>query len=175
MTIRRATVGDADAIRRIAGDSWEADYPSILSRESVESGVEEWYDPARVRGAVEADDELLYVAERGEDTTADAADAEEIVGFAHGVVDGNAGAGHVLRLYVHPDARGEGRGRRLLERVRDDLFDRGVDRIHATVLRENEPGNEFYRSFGFERTGEAETTIGGEAYPETNYTLRRTR
>ncbi|MXR41426.1 GNAT family N-acetyltransferase [Halobaculum sp. WSA2] len=169
MTVRRATRGDADAVRRVAGDSWETDYPSILSRESVESGLEEWYDPDRVRAAVEADDELLYVEEGGGED----AEARAVVGFAHAVVDERAETGHLLRLYVHPDARGEGRGGRLLERARGDLFARGVDRIHATVLTDNDLGTEFYRSFGFEPTGEAETRIGGETYPETRFTLTR--
>ena len=163
MTVRRATAADVDGVRAVAGDSWEADYPEILSRESVENGFEEWYDPGRLAAALPADDELLFVAER-DDT---------VVGFAHGVVDGTGGAGHVLRLYVHPDARGRGVGGRLLERVRGELFDRGVERVHAMVLSDNEPGNEFYRSFGFERVDESETTIGGESYPETRYVLER--
>ncbi|WP_435063972.1 GNAT family N-acetyltransferase [Halobaculum sp. EA56] len=163
MTVRRATPADVDAVRTVARESWETDYPSILSRESVESGVDEWYDPDRVRAALGADDELLRVAER------DGA----VVGFAHGLVDGEGGSGHVLRLYVRPDARGEGVGGRLLERVRDELFDRGVGRIHAMVLADNDPGNEFYRSFGFELVERAETTIGGESYPENRYVLER--
>ncbi|PSQ04019.1 N-acetyltransferase [Halobacteriales archaeon QS_6_71_20] len=163
MTVRRAVAADVDPIRRVAGDSWEADYPDILSREAVEDGFEEWYDPDRLAGALSADDELLYVAERDGD----------VVGFAHGLVDGDDASGHVLRLYVRPEARGEGVGGSLLERVRDDLFDRGVERIHAMVLSDNEPGNAFYRSFGFEREGEAETRIAGEPYPENRYAFER--
>ena len=102
----------------------------------------------------------------------DGNDGERVVGFAHAEL-GRDEAGYILRLYVHPDYRHRGVGRRLLERARDDLFDHGAERINAMVLAANEPGNEFYRSFGFEKVAAGETTIGGESYREHTYALER--
>jgi len=176
MTVREASAADVAAIREVARAAWAADYPEILSRETAERGVEEWYDADHIEGDVAGSRTRLFVAsvdEGGDDAGEDGEDgAERVVGFAHAEL-GRDDRGYVLRLYVHPDYRNRGFGRRLLERTRDDLFDHGAERIDAMVLAANEPGNAFYRSFGFERVDEGETTIGGEAYREQIYALER--
>jgi ribosomal protein S18 acetylase RimI-like enzyme len=205
MTVREATADDVDAIREVARAAWAADYPEILTRETVERGVEEWYESDHIAGKLAGSRTRLFVAcvdsvdfvddsgddddggdddDDGGDTGDDgdesgsegdeAVDGEDarVVGFAHAEL-GRDDEGYVLRLYVHPDYRNRGLGRRLLERTRDDLFAHGAERINAMVLAANEPGNEFYRRFGFEKVAEGETTIGGEAYPEHTYALER--
>lgn len=159
MPPREATSDDVDAIRRVARASWETDYPEILSRESIDAGLDEWYAPEDVEEELERPRTVLYVAE----------DEGEVAGFAHALWVGSDG--DVLRIYVHPDARGEGLGRALLERARETLIAQDVDRIQAMVLEENEPGNAFYRAFGFERVDTGETTIGDERYRENTYEL----
>ncbi|PSP82855.1 N-acetyltransferase [Halobacteriales archaeon QS_1_68_17] len=160
MEIREATPDDLEGIRRVAEESWRTDYPGILNRENVAAAVDEWYGPERLAGEIDRDTTLLLVAGDG-----------AVVGFAHALW--NRGEGHVLRLYVAPDARGEGTGRALLDRACADLFDRGVDRVTAMVLAANDPGNDFYRTFGFGRVDRGETTIGGEQYAENVYALAR--
>ena len=159
MDIRPATADDLDGINRVARASWEADYPEILSRETVSAGVDEWYGAAAFADELEWAHTLAFVA------TAD----DEPVGFVHAMWAGEEG--HVLRLYVHPDHRREGVGTALLERVRSELYDRDIERIDAMVLADNELGKAFYERFGFEAADESETTIGGEQYRETRYTL----
>jgi ribosomal protein S18 acetylase RimI-like enzyme len=167
-TVREASAEDVDAIRAVARAAWEADYPEILSRETVTRGVEEWYGSEHIAEDAAGSRTRLFVA------CIDGVDGEagEVVGFAHAEL-GRDGEGYLLRLYVHPDYRHRGVGRRLLERTREDLFEHGADPINAMVLSENEPGNAFYRSFGFEAVGEGETIIGGTAYRETTYALER--
>lgn len=160
MTVRPATEADVEAIRRVAERSWETDYPDILTRETAETGVEDWYDRERIRAAVDEAKTLLLVVERNGD----------VVGFAHG--NWRNDEGHLLRIYVDPDHRRAGVGRELLVETCGALFDRGVDEIGAMVLSANEPGRAFYERFGFEHGEEAETTIAGEAYPESRYVLR---
>lgn len=160
MTIRRATRDDVDAVRRIAERSWRTDYPEILTRETAEEGVAEWYAPDRIAAELDDDRTLVLVAER-EGT---------VVGFAHAAWNDD-GEGYVLRTYVDPDRRREGAGRELLEAACDALRERGVERINATVLAENDPGNAFYRGFGFEYVDERETTIGDGSYRENRYVL----
>lgn len=161
MTVREATDDDIGSIRRVARASWEADYPDILSRESIDEGIDEWYSSDQLEAAVGRSTTLLLVGERDGD----------VVGFVHGVWSGEEG--DILRLYVDPDRRGEGIGRELLERARDTLFEQDVDRIVAMVLEENDPGNAFYRAFGFEQVDTGETTIAGERYRENTYELSR--
>lgn len=160
MNVREATPDDAEAVKRVARRSWEHDYPAILSRETISETVENWYDPERIVADVRSEDALVAVAEE---------DGNGVVGFSHAVWDERGGT--ILRLYVDPDYRGEGRGTTMLERTCGMLFDRGVERIEAMVLAENGPGNEFYRGFGFERVDRNETVIGEESYDENVYAL----
>ena len=159
MTLRRASAGDVEAVRAVARASWTADYPTILSRETAESGVDEWYEPAQLRAELDRPATCVFVAER----------ADEVVGFVHALW--NRDEGVVFRVYVHPDHRGEGIGGDLVDRVRREMESRGADRLTAMVLADNEPGQAFYESLGFERVGESETTIGGESYGEYSYRL----
>jgi ribosomal protein S18 acetylase RimI-like enzyme len=159
MTTRAATTGDVTAIKRVARAAWRADYPDVLSRETAEAGVEEWYDEGRLRTEIERDDGVVLVGERD----------GEVVGFAHAVVSEDRGT--VLRVYVHPDARHDGRGGDLLARTLDALRERGAARVQAMVLADNDLGRAFYESAGFEMEDEGETTIAGETYRECVYGL----
>ena len=163
MTVREATADDLEAVREVARAAWAADYPDILTRETVERGVEEWYESDQLEGKLTGSRTRLFVA---------CEEDGRVVGFAHAEL-GRDDEGYVLRLYVHPDYRNIGFGRRLLERTREDLFAHGAERINAMVLAANEPGNAFYRAFGFEKVDEGETTIGGEPYREHTYALER--
>lgn len=157
--VRPARAEDAPAVARVAEQTWEHDYPGVLNRENLAAAAREWYDPERSRAAVRDPAYLLYVAE---------SDAGDIQGFVHAFDDDETGI--ILRAYVHPNARGEGIGRKLVETVCDALTERGCERVTATVLAENEAGVAFYESLGFEATGDTgETEIGGEFYEERTY------
>ena len=162
MTIREATTEDVEAIQRVAEDSWEADYPNVMSRESLDEGVHDWYSMNRIRDSLSWSTSIMLVSEVN----------EEIVGFAHADLIPEDEIGHVLRIYVSPDARRDGIGGELLEAVCQRLFDEGASRIKATTLASNDLGDEFYRRFGFESVGTEEIEISGETYQETTYALR---
>lgn len=161
MTVRRAAKADIDAIRRVAETAWTADYPDILTRETAAEGVEQWYGTDRIAGELDEPETELLVAEH----------ESSVAGFAHATYNESDAVGYILRLYVEPGHRGDGVGRELFERTREALADHDIARIHAMVLAENEPGNEFYRRFGLELTGESETQIGGDRYREHRYTV----
>jgi ribosomal protein S18 acetylase RimI-like enzyme len=161
MSIRTATEADVEGIRRVARRSWETDYRDVLTRETVEEAVDDWYAPDRIEAEFEDDRTLLLVAERDGD----------VVGFSHATWHDAEAEGYILRLYAHPDHRREGLGRALLERTCDELTARDVERINAMVLSANEPGVAFYERFGFAFVDEHETTIGDERYPESRYVL----
>jgi ribosomal protein S18 acetylase RimI-like enzyme len=161
MTIRNAVVGDVDAIRRIATHSWETDYRGVLTRETVETAVNDWYAPERIEAELGAERTAVLVAERD----------QKLVGFAHATWSEEDANGYILRIYVHPDHRRERVGRELLEGTCDALVARGVERINAMVLSENRPGVEFYEQFGFEFVDERPTSIGDDTYPESRYVL----
>lgn len=158
MSVRLATSDDIDALSRVARESWGVDYPDLLHRENVDEAVNEWYDQETLTEELARGDSLVYVATENGD----------VVGFAHAVC--RLEQGHILRVYVTPDARGRGHGRALVDRTREELVDRGVDSVRAMVLAANEQGNSFYEALGFEPTEEGgETEIGGDHYEENVY------
>lgn len=163
MPIRPATEADTAIICQIAELAWKHDYPGILTRDTAENAVNEWYTPDRIEAELEHYRTVLLVAERD----------ETVVGFAHATVNAGGEVGSILRLYVHPEHRRENVGRELLERTCAELSEWGIERINAMVLADNEPGNAFYARFGFEREAERDTTIGDESYPENRYVLER--
>lgn len=161
MSISLATPDDVTAINQVATAAWETDYP-LLTQETVEDGVHDWYSPEQLESELVEPQTLLLVAKR----------EEHVVGFAHATWHETDHTGYILRLYVHPDSRREGIGQSLLERTCEELFEHDIDRINAMVLSANEPGAEFYEQFGFEFADESDTEIGGERYPESRYVLR---
>lgn len=189
MEIRPARTDDIEAIQTVARRSWEAAYRDVLGEDTVARTVAEWYSETSLRGAFDTPGTAFLVAvaegeraadpaaggdgggehgdERGRDDSAGRAEGD-VVGFCHGVVQEDEG--DILRLYVDPDHWGEGIGTALYERLRDDLLDFNMKRIRANVLAENDLGASFYEGLGFEPTGEATVTMGGEEHPERTYT-----
>lgn len=165
MHVRPATPEDVEDVRRIARAAWEHDYPDHLSRESVTEGLEEWYGR----------EELLAELDRAGSTLLVADHDDAVAGFVHAAWDAAGSEGSLLRVYVDPDHRGAGVGRRLVEAATDALFDRGVERVTAMALAANDPGDAFYRAVGFEPVAEGSTTIAGEEYDEQVYALAEDR
>lgn len=162
MEIYVAHPDDIDAIAEIARASWEADYPNILNRESVESAVNDWYSREQLEEELTYPWTYMYVAAEG----------GEVVGFAHAVLAENEG--NILRIYVHPDERRRGIGRALFDRIRHELIRHDIERLNAMVLSDNALGNEFYADLGMERDERAETIIGDERFEENTYVLELT-
>lgn len=138
----------------------EHDYSEILSRESVESAVNDWYGRDRLQAELGDPWTHIYIATDGDGVTA---------GFAHAVLDGDEG--NLLRLYIRPDSRREGVGGALFDRVRHELFRHGIERRNAKVLADNELGDQFDEDRGPELVGRAETRIDGESFGENTYVL----
>lgn len=159
MAIRPATETDVDAVRRVAERSWKTDYADILTRETAEEAVNDWYEPETLAAELAFERTLLLVAERD----------DEVVGFSHATWSEDGNEGYILRLYTDPDHRREGIGRDLLAGTCTELADRGVQRVNAMVLSANNPGWAFYERFGFEYVEEHATTIGDTTYDERRY------
>lgn len=162
MIVRRASTDDAAAIERVARATWRADYPEVLNRENAAEAAGDWYDEHSLTATIERENALVLVASLD----------NEVVGFVHSYAGEDRG--DLLRLYVAPGYRERGVGTELLDRAVDDLFDAGIEEVHAMVLAANDQGRSFYESHGFELvTDDAETLIDGELHPECAYRLER--
>jgi [ribosomal protein S18]-alanine N-acetyltransferase len=60
---------------------------------------------------------------------------------------------HILNVAVHPDARRNGTGRALVQRVVDDALAHNAASVSLEVGRTNEPATALYRSMGFTEVG----------------------
>lgn len=66
---------------------------------------------------------------------------------------GEGGVAEFRRLWVDPDARGNGVGRRLVETVIEYATDAGYDTLALATPPWSEAAHALYESLGFERTG----------------------
>ncbi|MFF3440164.1 GNAT family N-acetyltransferase [Streptosporangium sp. NPDC002721] len=87
-----------------------------------------------------------------------AADGEEVAGFAIWFVSYSTWLGthgiYLEDLFVHPDHRGGGYGKKLLATLAGICVERGYGRFEWSVLDWNTPAIDFYRAIGAEPLGE---------------------
>ncbi|USZ67335.1 GNAT family N-acetyltransferase [Halorussus salilacus] len=158
MDIREATEDDISTIRSVARESWKRAYADAVPESVIDDAVSEWYAEETMTRIIGDDEQVCLVA---------VDDDGAVIGFSHGATDN--GDGDVLRLYVHPDRWNEGIGTDLLAAMEERLREMGAERMQAMVLADNEMGNAFYESHGFEKTGEAETQLDGTTRTENVY------
>lgn len=125
--------------------------------------------PSRVRPAERADLLAIYRIEKasfpqpwpyevfdrflGEPGFLVATEGDAVVGYVVADVVPNHGRafGHVKDLAVHPERRGEGYGRRLLAHALTRLAEGDATSVKLEVREDNEPAQNLYRDFGFQR------------------------
>jgi ribosomal-protein-alanine N-acetyltransferase len=154
--VRDATPRDADAIARVARNSWTDTYGEILSPAFIEDFLARNYAPQQLATAAELasgrDDVHFLVAERD----------REVVAYAqYGV--GPRGP-ELFRIYADPAHYGTGAGSALLDEIERRI---DVDAYVLDVHARNERGRAFYDRRGFAIMGEG-TFLDGDL------TLRRT-
>lgn len=147
-SIRPAEQADIEAIQSIARQSWHTAYDDILGAETVNSVVDEWYEPPKLETAIR--DEAVFVAE-----------SSSIDGFAHVGPGDGSDTMELRRIYVHPERWGEGLGSQLLERVEEWCRTAGRRRLRLAVLADNDVGIEFYERNGFTAREHREGEIAG--------------
>lgn len=159
LEIRPMEPDDTGDVRRIARESLEASYSHILSEDTIEEAVAEWYAPDAFDDYLDSDEMLFVVA----------VEDGAVVGFSQSHVVEEIDKGRVLWLHVDPAHREAGIARALFERTREALRDRGIDAITGLVIAENEAGNRFYVDHGFEKLYDRTVEIAGESHVENVY------
>lgn len=152
--IRRAEPGDAEAIARVHVASWHAAYRGILPDEQIAARslvvrIAQW------TAAVRQSDRVTLVACDASGT---------IEGFASALsLDSGASSfdSYLQTLYLMPDARGHGLGRRLLAAMARTLMERGSSNMVLRTLRLN-PARRFYERLGARLVPEGIVNDAGE-------------
>lgn len=142
VTLRPATVADAEAIAAISVRGWAHAYadfldPRVLADRTVERQAERW------RAWLAEDATQTQVAEVGGRITGYAT-----VGASRDA-DATAAVGELAGLYVDPPAQGAGLGTRLLGDAIARLRSRGFTRATLWVFEENGLGRAFYERHGW--------------------------
>ena len=159
MSVREATIEDADDIREIAERSFRSSYS--LSPQEIEIIVEAEFSREAFEDRIDDDSGVLLVATESEEEAPDS----DISGFAELDADG------VFRwMHVHPNARGRGVGSTLLERIQEETESRDGS-FSAIILEDASEGDQVLERIGLSRTGGSEIEIGGERFHVQQYEM----
>ncbi len=83
-----------------------------------------------------------------------ALDESEPLGYAAAAIEqGERDRGWIISMAVRPRARGQGLGKKLMEKCLDALEQAGVRRVHLTVAPANKVAIELYSQLGFASSG----------------------
>jgi ribosomal protein S18 acetylase RimI-like enzyme len=156
--VRRAEVGDAEAVALVHVRGWQGGYAGIMPTDTLAAlDVAERAGRWRDRLASSASNPYdTYVAEDG---------AGSVIGFAtigpyrnHQQPDDiDPRSGELLAIYVHPERWGSGAGRALMETALAEVAARGWTEIRLWVLEDNARARGFYERFGLVPDGERAT------------------
>src|SRR6185369_14231505 len=136
-------------IAALAGVIWRSCYPGIISGAQIEYMLQRIYDPAVMRREIEGGVEYFRATAEG-----------ELRGFAACGPD-SPGTYKLHKLYVHPDAQGQGVGRALLSRVEERARAGGAHTLILNVNKRNERAIQVYRRQGFQAIESVVVDIGG--------------
>lgn len=157
-SVRIARATDVPAVGLVQAVVWRDAYAAVLAPEVLEQ-----FEPRAFTAAWRESlahpptpDHILLVACAG----------EQVVGFAavgpSTDPDADGSVAELLVIGVHPDARHQGHGSRLLNAVVDTARGRGRDVLYAWVLATDEQTRAFLQAAGFEPDGAHRTRIVSE-------------
>jgi GNAT superfamily N-acetyltransferase len=159
--IRPTTEEDWEALRdvrlRALAEAPHA-FGSTLAREEDRPEAEwrEWADRGR------SGDGVTFVAD----------DGDRFYGLAGGYPEEeDPDAVHLVAMWVDPEARRSGLGRRLIESVVGWARDRGARKVNLWVTDANEPAIALYRAYGFRPTGDRQPLPSNPSHDEGKYRL----
>jgi ribosomal-protein-alanine N-acetyltransferase len=140
----RQCVLPADVSVNELGPEWEEPFAALLV-ELQKAGDEPRFHPHPLNRHTAR--ELSH--SRGRDFYCVLAKGARVLGY--GMLRGwDAGfAVPTLGIAIHPEVRGRGYGRALMQALHKAASDRGAKRILLKVYKDNEPAVRLYRSFGY--------------------------
>lgn len=143
---RFARPGDEDQIAAMVTRAWQVAYRGL-----IDDVVLDTLDPAE--RADNLRDGLPAAAQEANAVTWVVAEEDERI-LGHGISRVSDGLGHLMALYVDPDAWGRGIGHQLHTMALRGLRRRGADAAQLEVLDGNERTIAFYERHGWSLTGD---------------------
>ena len=75
----------------------------------------------------------------------------------------------IIALYVHPELKRQGIGKQIINYVKNDLKNKGKNKMVIWCLKENYPSRAFYEKMGGTIIGEHNVMFGNKEYPEVGF------
>jgi len=156
LTIRRATVADAQTLSRIATQTFTETFGHLYPEEDLRAFVLDSYAVDKQALILGHPDYAVWLLERGGEAVGHAAAGP--CGLPHS--DVGAGDGELKRLYVLSEAQNGGWGGRLFQSALAWLERDGPRTLWIGVWSQNLGAQRFYARHGFEKVGDYEFPVG---------------
>ncbi len=160
LVIREADKTDIPVINILAHAVYPHTYGSILNEAQLHYMLDLFYSHKGLEKQFD-DNHIFLIAMMNAET----------VGFASYSHSNKAGVYKVHKLYVHPLVQGKGIGKKLLDRIIQDVEPLGATAIQLNVNRHNK-ARDFYERNGFAIAGEEDIAIG-EGYFMNDYVMEK--
>jgi len=168
--IHPARLDAAPAIAAVHIRAWQTAYRGIVPDsylDTMDLAAREvrWQE----RLAHPSESEFTFVAELADHTKKP---PDTIIGFASGGPERHVVAdydGELYAIYLLPEHRGKGIGRRLVAATAKWLSERGTQSLVIWVLKDNVQGRAFYEALGGQLVGEQTITIGSSSLQDVAY------
>ena len=149
-------------VAEIVVNGWKTAYKGIIDDEYLDSlNVEKKYE----KRLKDYEENGFIVAEMN----------NEIVGFCRYTLDNLFSKqikeidGEICAIYVKPELKRKGIGRKLFEYVMNEFKNNGNKNVILWCLKENYPSRVFYEKMGGKICGENIIQIGGKEYKEVGF------
>lgn len=151
MKLRIATEKDIPLIQELARRSWENAYADILSGEQMEYMLQTMYAYQEILQHLENVNYHYYMILDEINDTYDG-----FIGYENKYEEGTT---KLHRIYLVPESKGKGLGKKTLEFLAQKVSESGDQRIILNVNRDNS-AKKFYESQGYKIYGEGIFDIG---------------
>lgn len=157
--VRRAELADAEALARLAEETFRATFTGTTSSADMEAHCARSFAPEVQRREIEDPRLVTLIATIG----------ERLAGYAQLRISapkdcvGASSPAELYRLYVAEFWHGKGVAQALMEAVLDIAREQGADAIWLGVWEHNPKATAFYRKYDFQPVGSHPFKLGSDA------------
>jgi diamine N-acetyltransferase len=155
MKLIKATENDIPLIQELARRSWENAYAEILSIEQMDYMLSTMYSHEEISNQMQNPNYHYFLLQ---DETSDS--FEGFIGYEN---DYEERTTKLHRIYLVPESKGKGFGKKALEFLKERTVEFGNGRIILNVNKEN-PAKKFYESQGYSIYDEGVFDIGNNFF-----------